>query len=137
MAYLIVPMRSLGQDSWKIAAALMGRHIGGGNLCYYLCLQIHARWPVRFLSIFLLRITLSSSIVVDLVVYFPMYPDYVLLLWCVAVNYVAISDALGVSPSILAAGLAADNVICALYFTTLFALASKVPPEASASNEGV
>ena len=70
VAYLIVPMRSLGQDSWKIAAALMGRHIGGGNLCYYLCLQIHARWPVRFLSIFLLRITLSSSIVVDLVVYF-------------------------------------------------------------------
>ncbi|KAH9677623.1 Keratin-associated protein [Citrus sinensis] len=59
LAYLLVPMRSLGQDSWKIAAALMGRHIGG------------------------------------------------------AVNYVAISDALGVSSSVLAAGLAADNVICA------------------------
>ncbi|KAJ1384985.1 hypothetical protein SESBI_42052 [Sesbania bispinosa] len=29
VAYLLVPMRSLGQDSWKIAAALMGRHIGG------------------------------------------------------------------------------------------------------------
>ncbi|KAG0491973.1 hypothetical protein HPP92_005371 [Vanilla planifolia] len=29
VAYLIVPMRSLGQDSWKIAAALMSRHIGG------------------------------------------------------------------------------------------------------------
>lgn len=28
----MVPMRSLGQDGWKIAAALMGRHIGGGNL---------------------------------------------------------------------------------------------------------
>ncbi|XP_038877446.1 uncharacterized membrane protein YjcL-like [Benincasa hispida] len=75
VAYFLVPMRSLGQDSWKIAAALMGRHIGG------------------------------------------------------AVNYVAISDALGVSPSVLAAGLAADNVICAVYFATLFALASKVPPE--------
>ncbi|XP_057422606.1 uncharacterized protein LOC130716642 [Lotus japonicus] len=72
-------MRSLGQDSWKIAAALMGRHIGG------------------------------------------------------AVNYVAISDALGVSPSVLSAPLAADNVINVLYFSTLFALASKVPPEASAS----
>ncbi|KAI5400377.1 hypothetical protein KIW84_065313 [Lathyrus oleraceus] len=72
-------MRSLGPDSWKIAAALMGRHIGG------------------------------------------------------AVNYVAISDALGVQPSVLAAGLAADNVICALYFSTLFALASKVPPEVSTS----
>lgn len=32
VAYALVPMRSLGQDSWKIAAALMGRHIGGGNL---------------------------------------------------------------------------------------------------------
>nr|KJB34162.1 hypothetical protein B456_006G051100 [Gossypium raimondii] len=65
LAYLIVPMRALGQDSWKIAAALMGRHIGG------------------------------------------------------------------------AAGLAADNVICAVYFTTLFALASKVPAETSTSPEDV
>ena len=32
VAYVLAPMRSLGQDSWKIAAALMGRHIGGGNL---------------------------------------------------------------------------------------------------------
>ncbi|KAG8638381.1 hypothetical protein MANES_14G023100v8 [Manihot esculenta] len=77
LAYWIVPMRSLGQDSWKIAAALMGRHIGG------------------------------------------------------AVNYVAIADALEVSSSVLASGLAADNVICAIYFTTLFALASKIPPESS------
>ncbi|CAM0912280.1 unnamed protein product [Alopecurus aequalis] len=75
VAFLLVPMRSLGNDNWKIAAALMGRHIGG------------------------------------------------------AVNYVAISEALQVSPSVLAAGLAADNVICALYFTTLFALAAKIPAE--------
>ncbi|CAL5323220.1 unnamed protein product [Camellia sinensis] len=83
VAFLMVPMQSLGQDSWKIAAALMGRHIGG------------------------------------------------------AVNYVAISKALGVSPSVLAAGLAADNVICAVYFTTLFALASKIPPESSTSTNDV
>ncbi|XP_020110841.1 uncharacterized protein LOC109725856 isoform X1 [Ananas comosus] len=82
VAYLLVPMRSLGQDSWKIAAALMSRHIGG------------------------------------------------------AVNYVAVSEALGVSPSVLAAGLAADNVICAVYFTSLFALASRIPPEASTSSNG-
>lgn len=31
VAYKLVPMRSLGQDSWKIAAALMGSYIGGGN----------------------------------------------------------------------------------------------------------
>lgn len=79
VAYLMVPMKSLGQDSWKIAAALMSRHIGG------------------------------------------------------AVNYVAVSEALGVSPSVLAAGLAADNVICAIYFTTLFALASNIPREAPTS----
>jgi len=77
VAYSLVPMRSLGQDSWKIAAALMSRHIGG------------------------------------------------------AVNYVAVSEAVGVSPSVLAAGLAADNLICAMYFTTLFALASKISPEAA------
>ncbi|XP_015071080.1 uncharacterized protein LOC107015347 isoform X2 [Solanum pennellii] len=29
VAYMLVPMRSLGQDSWKIAAALMGSYIGG------------------------------------------------------------------------------------------------------------
>ncbi|KAF8379560.1 hypothetical protein HHK36_029000 [Tetracentron sinense] len=82
VAYLMVPMRSLGQDSWKIASALMGSYIGG------------------------------------------------------AVNYVAISEALGLSPSVLAAGLAVDNVICAIYYTTLFALASKIPPEASTSTNG-
>lgn len=84
VAFFLVPMQSLGQDAWKIAAALMGRHIGG------------------------------------------------------AVNYVAISEALGVSPSVLTAGLAADNVLCAVYFTTLFALASKVSPEPEAStNDGM
>ncbi|ERM96452.1 hypothetical protein AMTR_s00001p00253690 [Amborella trichopoda] len=75
VAYLLVPMRSLGNDSWKIAAALMSRHIGG------------------------------------------------------AINYVAVAKALVISPSVLAAGLAADNVVCAIYFTSLFALASGIPPE--------
>ena len=32
LAYYLVPMRALGPDSWKIAAALMGRHIGGGSV---------------------------------------------------------------------------------------------------------
>ncbi|WMV36670.1 hypothetical protein MTR67_030055 [Solanum verrucosum] len=82
VAFCIVPMRSLGQDGWKIAAALMGRHIGG------------------------------------------------------AVNYVAISEALQTSPSVVASGLAADNLICAVYFTTLFALASKIPAEATQSATG-
>ncbi|XP_076896911.1 uncharacterized protein LOC143550059 [Bidens hawaiensis] len=79
VAYWMVPMRPLGREGWKIAAALMGRHIGG------------------------------------------------------AVNYVAIAEALQISPSVLAAGLAADNVICAVYFATLFALAAKIAPESSPS----
>lgn len=83
VAYWMVPMRPLGQEGWKIAAALMGRHIGG------------------------------------------------------AVNYVAIAEALEISPSVLAAGLAADNVICAVYFATLFALAAKIPPEGPASTTDV
>ncbi|KAI3868084.1 hypothetical protein MKX03_035300 [Papaver bracteatum] len=82
VAYVMVPMRSLGQDSWKIAAALMSSYIGG------------------------------------------------------TVNFVAVSEALGLSSSVLAAGIAVDNVVCAIYFTILFALASKIPPEASASSNG-
>ncbi|BAF18481.1 Os06g0107100 [Oryza sativa Japonica Group] len=82
IAFLLVPMKSLGQDSWKIAAALMGSYIGG------------------------------------------------------AVNYVAISEALGVSPSVLAAGVAADNIISALYFMTLFSLAAKIPAEPKTAQEG-
>lgn len=53
-----------------------------------------------------------------------------------AVNYVSVAKALSVSPSVLTAGLAADNVICAVYFTTLFALSSNILPETSASNTG-
>jgi uncharacterized membrane protein len=75
VAMVLVPLRSLGPDGWKIASALLSRHIGG------------------------------------------------------AVNYVAVTEALGASPSIVAAGLAADNLICAVYFTTLFALASGIPPD--------
>ncbi|KAL3699668.1 hypothetical protein R1sor_017690 [Riccia sorocarpa] len=76
VALLVVPLKkSLGADGWKIAAALMSRHIGG------------------------------------------------------AVNYVAVTEALGTTPSIVAAGLAADNLICAIYFTTLFSLAANIPPD--------
>ena len=46
-AMVVVPLKSLGPDGWKIAAALMARHIGGGqtscsslitvgrSLCYF------------------------------------------------------------------------------------------------------
>lgn len=83
VAMKVVPLHSLGADGWKIAAALMSRHIGG------------------------------------------------------AVNYVAVSEVFGVSSSVLAAGLAADNLVCALYFTTIFALASRVPKVSSTAESEV
>ncbi|CAI0403044.1 unnamed protein product [Linum tenue] len=83
VAFLLVPMRSLGQDNWKIASALMGSYIGG------------------------------------------------------AVNYVAVSEALGTSPSVVAAGIAADNVLTAIYFMVLFAMAAKTQREPSMSTNEV
>ncbi|XP_010493529.1 PREDICTED: uncharacterized protein LOC104770771 [Camelina sativa] len=80
VAFVLVPMRSLGPDNWKIAAALMGSYIGG------------------------------------------------------SLNFVAISEALQITPSVIAAGVAVDNVICALHFMVLFALASKIPPETSSAS---
>ncbi|CAF2088735.1 unnamed protein product [Brassica napus] len=79
VAFMLVPMRSLGPDNWKIAAALMGSYIGG------------------------------------------------------SLNFVAISEALRISPSVVAAGVAVDNVICALHFMVLFALASKIPRETTSA----
>ena len=73
-AYAAVPMGALGQEGWKMASALMARHIGG------------------------------------------------------AVNFVAVANALEMTPSIVAAGLAADNLMNALYFAGLFALAKGLMP---------
>ena len=69
LAIWLCPMAQLGEDAWKVTAALCARHIGG------------------------------------------------------AVNYVAVAEALSISPSLVAAGLAADNLACAVYFSALFALA--------------
>ncbi|KAI3720712.1 hypothetical protein L2E82_31705 [Cichorium intybus] len=81
VALMIVPMRSMGENGWKVACALMASHIGGG------------------------------------------------------INYAAVADKLGVSSSSFAAGVAADKVICAIYFMVLFAFASKIPSEASPSTD--
>ena len=71
VAISLFPLPSLGEDAWKITAALTARHIGS------------------------------------------------------AVNYVAVNEALGVSASVQSAGLAADNLVCALYFAALFSLARR------------
>lgn len=77
-AWQLFPLHGMGNDGWKVAAALAARHIGG------------------------------------------------------AVNYVGVCETLDVSASAQMAGLAADNLICALYFTTIFALARGIPADSSA-----
>jgi hypothetical protein len=55
-------------------------------------------------------------------------------LFCLpAVNYMAVSETLTISPSVFGAGLAADDLILTLYFTSLYALARNIPPEAGVS----
>ncbi len=52
-----------------------------------------------------------------------------------AVNYVGVCETLDVSASAQMAGLAADNLICAVYFTSVFALARGIPGDQGNSNE--
>ncbi|XWS61217.1 hypothetical protein CRYUN_Cryun07bG0106700 [Craigia yunnanensis] len=138
VAFLMVPMRSLGPDNWKIASALMGSYIGGcklpGNFSasysysYLIQLQGNHMFESAFHKYDILSSKFNSKYASQLSTF----------CWItVSVNYIAISEALVVSPSVLAAGVAADNVICAIYFTVLFALASKVAPEASSSTNGI
>ena len=47
-----------------------------------------------------------------------------------AVNYVGVAETLEMGRAAQAAGLAADNLLCALYFATLFHLARHIPPDA-------
>ena len=46
-----------------------------------------------------------------------------------AVNYVGVAETLGISGSAQAAGLAADNLLCAAYFATIFHLARHIPAD--------
>lgn len=75
VALTLFPLTSLGENGWKIAAALCARHIGG------------------------------------------------------AINFVAVAAVTGIDGVMVSAALAADNLICALYFTSLYALARNIPPD--------
>lgn len=44
-------------------------------------------------------------------------------------NYVGVAETLGVSSSAQASGLAADNLLCALYFAYIFHLGRDSPPD--------
>jgi Protein of unknown function (DUF819) len=54
-----------------------------------------------------------------------------------AVNYVAVAETTGMAASAQAAGMAADNLICAVYFTAIYALARGVPPDAPGDGSGL
>ena len=75
-AITLCPLSSLGENGWKLAAALCARHIGG------------------------------------------------------AINFVAVSVATGADQASISAALAADNLICAIYFSSLYALARRIPSDA-------
>lgn len=77
LAMALFPLTPLGEEGWRIAAALTARHIGG------------------------------------------------------AVNYMAVSEALSISPSTFGAGLAADDLILTVYFTVLYSLAKNIPPDSA------
>ncbi|GIL68447.1 hypothetical protein Vafri_21724 [Volvox africanus] len=46
-----------------------------------------------------------------------------------AVNYMAVSEALSISPSTFGAGLAADDLILTFYFFSIYYLARNIPPD--------
>lgn len=48
-------------------------------------------------------------------------------------NYMAVSEALSISPSTFGAGLAADDLILTFYFTALYSLAKHIPPDGAAN----
>ena len=48
-------------------------------------------------------------------------------------NFIAVSQALTISSDAVAASLAADNLICAVYFMTIFYLSRNIAPENSES----
>eukprot|EP00892_Ulva_mutabilis_P010205 jgi/Ulvmu1/7557/UM037_0101.1 len=50
-----------------------------------------------------------------------------------AINYVAVTTVTQADQAIVSAGLAADNLICALYFSSIYALARGLPPDALSS----
>eukprot|EP00180_Rhodochaete_pulchella_P000737 Plantae.Rhodophyta-Rhodochaete_pulchella.ctg1567.p1 GENE.Plantae.Rhodophyta-Rhodochaete_pulchella.ctg1567~~Plantae.Rhodophyta-Rhodochaete_pulchella.ctg1567.p1 ORF type:complete len:263 (-),score=25.19 Plantae.Rhodophyta-Rhodochaete_pulchella.ctg1567:599-1387(-) len=54
-----------------------------------------------------------------------------------AVNYVAIADATSASEIVMVAGLAADNLVVAVYFLFLFALSGKAASEQKEINRGM
>jgi uncharacterized membrane protein len=83
LAAAVLPLGgALGEGGWRVAAALLARHIGG------------------------------------------------------AVNYVAVSGALEVPPSLFGAGLAADDLILTCYFAAIYALARKVPADEDGEKGG-
>ncbi|CAI5935315.1 unnamed protein product [Closterium sp. NIES-65] len=170
VAFAALPLRSLGGDGWKIAAALMGRHIGGAVNYVAVTAALQASPLVMTAALAaasLLCALHSHPIPIPLfptspfprfsnfplphvlpptspLPFFPPTPPSCQLRrrdrqrryrHHRAVNYVAVTEALQASPSVVTAALAADNLLCALHFTTLFAIAASIPAEGEGKTE--
>lgn len=105
LAFKLMPLRMLGADGWKVAAALTARHIGGelrmaGCTSFVThCLPLGGAWRRRRC-----RPQTGSQ---------PAWHGGTPLAAAPAgsVNYVAVSEALSLSPSARMAGLAADDLV--------------------------
>ena len=53
-----------------------------------------------------------------------------------AINFVAVAAVTGIDGVMVSAALAADNLICALYFTSLYALARNIPADQAGQKQG-
>lgn len=121
----LFPMTHLGEDAWKARSCASGRGLRVGPS------PRHPRRPVLSL-----RMLESRAVPPQMNTHTPSLrlPAQMAAAYCSrhiggAVNYVAVSEYLNITPSIVAGGLAADNLVCALYFAGIFALAG---PAASA-----
>lgn len=123
----VAAVHSANQRSPRVALKWRCRRLC--STCLSPSWALHLAWKIKFRKCRGLYELFFSS---KKSVHIPQRPNVV---WRgnAAVNYVAVTEALGASPSIVAAGLAADNLICAIYFTTLFALASSIPPDPPSS----
>lgn len=117
----------LGGEGWTIAAALASRHIGP-------CLHIYMpTYPSpHFLAVFVYAVfVFLSTCRTPIHTHSPTHntPGG-------AVNFVAVTETLGTASELTAAGIAADNLVVALYFGLLFLLARGLPPEAEEEEVG-
>lgn len=103
LACLMVPLK-IGPDGWKIAAALTSRHIGGAVNYVAVRGAIHTLMNSRSYTY-----TMPAP-------HHAVNTDDVM-------GVVQVTETLHTSAELVAAGIAADNLVVSLYFALLFTVA--------------